>query len=142
MKPWLVAVTLACAPVLASSAAHATPPSAAEPKGDFEARAAAAGKIADALDVLAGEPAPKGLQGDDLVVWTSQSAWLGRTATRIRDIVKSAQSAGGDMVSKMAQMNMQFMALQEATQMESRKFNTLSNSSVRSTTALGKVKAL
>lgn len=36
---------------------------------------------------------------------------------------------GGDMVSKMAAMNMQFMALQEATQMESRKFQTLSNAS-------------
>lgn len=36
---------------------------------------------------------------------------------------------GGDMVAKMAQMNMQFLALQEATQMETRKFNTLSNAS-------------
>jgi hypothetical protein len=36
---------------------------------------------------------------------------------------------GGDMVQQMAQMNMQFLALQEATQMETRKFNTISNAS-------------
>jgi hypothetical protein len=36
---------------------------------------------------------------------------------------------GEDMMSKMAAMNMQFSALQEATQMESRKFQTLSNAS-------------
>jgi hypothetical protein len=34
-----------------------------------------------------------------------------------------------DLTGKMAQMNMQFLALQEATQMESRKFQTLSNAS-------------
>ncbi len=34
-----------------------------------------------------------------------------------------------DLATKMAQMNMQFLALQEATQMESRKFQTLSNAS-------------
>jgi hypothetical protein len=37
--------------------------------------------------------------------------------------------SGGDMVSKMAAMNTQFLALQEATQMESRRFQTLSNAS-------------
>lgn len=37
--------------------------------------------------------------------------------------------SGGDMMQKMAAMNMQFLALQEATQMESRKFQTLSNAS-------------
>ena len=37
--------------------------------------------------------------------------------------------SGGDMMQKMAAMNMQFMALQEATQMESRRFQTLSNAS-------------
>jgi hypothetical protein len=36
---------------------------------------------------------------------------------------------GGDMMQKMAAMNMQFLALQEATQMESRRFQTLSNAS-------------
>ena len=38
-------------------------------------------------------------------------------------------AAGGSMVSEMAAMNMQFMALQNAVQMESRKFQTLSNAS-------------
>jgi hypothetical protein len=37
--------------------------------------------------------------------------------------------SGGDMVQRMAAMNVQFLALQEATQMESRKFQTLSNAS-------------
>ena len=36
---------------------------------------------------------------------------------------------GGDMVEKMAQANLDFLALQTAVQNESRKFNTLSNAS-------------
>jgi hypothetical protein len=36
---------------------------------------------------------------------------------------------GGDMVAEMAAMNMQFLALQQATQAESRRFQTLSNAS-------------
>jgi hypothetical protein len=36
---------------------------------------------------------------------------------------------GGDMVSKMAAMNMQFLQLQEAVQMQSRQYQTLSNAS-------------
>jgi flagellar biosynthesis chaperone FliJ len=36
---------------------------------------------------------------------------------------------GGDMMQKMAAMNMQFLALQEATQKNLRKFQTLSNAS-------------
>ena len=38
-------------------------------------------------------------------------------------------NAKAELVQKMAQMNMQFLALQEATQMESRLFQTLSNAS-------------
>ena len=37
--------------------------------------------------------------------------------------------SGGDMVQKMAQMNMEFLALQESIQMETRRFQTLSNTS-------------
>jgi hypothetical protein len=37
--------------------------------------------------------------------------------------------SGGDMVSKMAAMNMQFLALQESMQMQSRQYQTLSNAS-------------
>lgn len=37
--------------------------------------------------------------------------------------------SGGDMVQKMAQMNTEFLALQESTQMETRRFQTLSNAS-------------
>lgn len=37
--------------------------------------------------------------------------------------------AGGSMVSEMAAMNMQFMALQNAVQNESRKYQTISNAS-------------
>ena len=37
--------------------------------------------------------------------------------------------AGADMIKKMSEMNLQFMKLQEATQMESRRFQTLSNAS-------------
>ncbi len=48
---------------------------------------------------------------------------------------------GGDMVQKMAAMNMQFLALQEATQMESRRFQTLSNASKsRHEAAMGSIR--
>jgi hypothetical protein len=41
----------------------------------------------------------------------------------------TANTTGGSMVAEMAAMNMQFLALQNAVQMESRKFQTLSNAS-------------
>jgi hypothetical protein len=50
---------------------------------------------------------------------------------------------GSDMVAKMAAMNMQFLALQNATQAESRKFQTLSNASkARHDVALNAINSL
>jgi hypothetical protein len=51
--------------------------------------------------------------------------------------------SGGDMVAEMAAMNMEYLALQEATQMESRKFQTLSNASkARHDIALNAIRSL
>jgi hypothetical protein len=50
---------------------------------------------------------------------------------------------GSDMVAKMAAMNMEFLALQNATQAESRKFQTLSNASkARHDIAMNAINAL
>lgn len=51
--------------------------------------------------------------------------------------------SGGDMVQKMAKMNMEYLALQEAYQMESRRFQTLSNASkARHAAALASIKGM
>ena len=88
---------------------------------------------------LALEP-PRGLTAAELSEWKEHGAWLSSLRERYANFLAEnggafgdtpglAGKAGADMMKKMAQMNMQFLALQEATQMESRKFQTLSNAS-------------
>ena len=61
-------------------------------------------------------------------------------ATDIQVLLKKKLSEE-EMVEKMAAMNMQFLALQEATQQESRKFQTLSNASkARHETAMNAIR--
>ena len=59
--------------------------------------------------------------------------WLGGIRSKLETLKKDMQFGttliGEDLVQKMTQMNLQFLALQEATQMESRRFKTLSNAS-------------
>lgn len=50
-------------------------------------------------------------------------------ASELPKLMGQIQETQNGLTEKMAQMNMQFLALQEATQMESRKFQTLSNAS-------------
>ena len=86
------------------------------------------------IDAQIARKAPK-LSRTDLSSWNDHTTWLTSVRDRLSKHADSLEStfgstpraAGGDMVQKMAQMNMQFLALQEAVQMESRKFNTLSN---------------
>jgi hypothetical protein len=60
-------------------------------------------------------------------------AWLAGVRGRLEKLRNEMQFGttpmGEDVVEKLTQMNLQFLALQEATQMESRKFQTLSNAS-------------
>lgn len=104
------------------------------------------------LRALAKKPAPKGIPEVEAQEYEKSRLFWRETAVKL-DVVGSAIPGGsiltnalgsatgggnfgdtpglngGDMVSKMAAMNMQFLALQEATQMESRRFNRMSTAS-------------
>jgi hypothetical protein len=121
----------------------AAPPVAAAPVQTVDAaRSRLSGVQATiaALDAQIAEPAPRGLTAAQLAEWKEHGAWLlsvrQRYATFLAenggtfgDTPGLAGVAGADMAKKMAQMNVQFLALQEATQQESRRFQTLSNAS-------------
>jgi len=89
------------------------------------------------LDTQIATPAPRGLARAELAQWKEHGAWLSSVRTRFADFLAqnggnfgaSAGLNGADMAQKMAEMNSQFLALQEATQKESRRFQTLSNAS-------------
>ena len=87
-----------------------------------------------ALNVQINLRVPVGLSVAATANWNEQTAWLTRARDRYVAYAKDARATFGNarlsddaMVQKMAAMNMQFLALQEATQAESRKFQTLSS---------------
>ncbi len=81
----------------------------------------------------AGRPMGDGLTAEQQKNYALQTALLSSIADRLGDLGGNFGDTpglnGGDMMQKMAAMNMQFLALQEATQNELRKFQTLSNAS-------------
>jgi hypothetical protein len=83
------------------------------------------------LETLVIQAPPKQSSKTELEQWRKQTQWFSVTRKNFSDykadLVKTKQ--GESLEAHMAQMNKQFLALQEATQMESRKFNTLSNAS-------------
>lgn len=83
------------------------------------------------LESLINQVPPKNFTKSELDQWRNQTKWLTDTRKKMStyktDLIKMKQ--GETIETHMAQMNMQFLALQEATQMESRKFHTLSNAS-------------
>jgi hypothetical protein len=83
------------------------------------------------LETLVIQAPPKQSSKSDLEQWRKQTQWFSVTRKNYSDykadLMKVKQ--GETLEAHMAQMNMQFLALQEATQMESRKFQTLSNAS-------------
>jgi len=92
------------------------------------------------LDAQIAAPAPRKLSAAEAAEWKEHGAWLSSVRERYATFLAENGGAfgdtpglkgvaGADMTKKMAQMNMQFLALQEATQMESRRFQTLSNAS-------------
>lgn len=92
------------------------------------------------LDAQIALPMPRKLTSAEVAEWKEHGAWLSSVRERYAGFLADNGGAfgdtpglkgvaGADMVKKMAQMNMQFLALQEATQMESRRFQTLSNAS-------------
>lgn len=83
------------------------------------------------LENLIIQAPPKQSSKTELEQWRKQTQWFSVTRKKYSDykldLTKVKQ--GESLETHMAQMNMQFLALQEATQMESRKFQTLSNAS-------------
>jgi hypothetical protein len=122
-----------------------------QPKKDAEVRK----KLAANLTILrsaittcrqvAEQKAPANSDEKQRKGFEEQSTWLRGAATRISNAAASAQAlldkAGGGTVEELASMNMQFLALQEALQNESRKFQTLSNASkARHDTAMNSIR--
>jgi len=89
------------------------------------------------LDAQIAAPAPRSLTAAQQAEWKEHGAWLSSVRQRYATFLAENGGSfgdtpgvsGADMAKRMAQMNMQFLALQEATQMESRRFQTLSNAS-------------
>ena len=83
------------------------------------------------LENLIIQAPPKQSSKTELEQWRKQTQWFSVTRKKYSDYkldltkVKQVES----LETHMAQMNMQFLALQEATQMESRNFQKLSNDS-------------
>ena len=103
------------------------------------ARLSAVQAAIEVLDRQIAIPPPK-LLAAQLAEWKEHGEWLSSVRTRFATFLAEnggafgdtpglAGVAGADMTKKMAQMNMQFLALQEAVQAESRRFQTLSNAS-------------
>jgi len=89
------------------------------------------------LDAQIATPPPRGLARAELAQWKEHGTWLSGVCARLADFLAenggnfgdSAGLQGADMARKMAEMDSQFLALQQATQSESRRFQTLSNAS-------------
>lgn len=83
------------------------------------------------LENLVIQAPPKQSSKTELEQWRKQTQWFSVTRKKYSDykldLTKVKQ--GESLETHMAQMNMQFLALQEGIQMESRKFQTLSNAS-------------
>jgi len=155
-KPWAaacLAAAIGAAPALAAETATparttlttqpvAIAPAPAPVKTVDAARLRLSGvqTVIETLDAQIATPPPKGLTAAQLLEWKEHGAWLSSVRERYANFLAEnggafgdsaglAGTAGADLTKKMAQMNMQFLSLQEATQMESRKFQTLSNAS-------------
>ena len=92
------------------------------------------------LDTQIALAPPRGSTAAQLSEWQEHGTWLSSLRERYANFLVENGGAfgdsagltgtrGADLVKKLAQMNTQFVALQEATQMESRRFQTLSNAS-------------
>ena len=111
-------------PVKSKSQALATPASATA-----KARAESIDQAVARLSELIAQPMPKGLSPDNQQQWAEQTTWFTNLKDRYSSFGQSKGLNGGDMIQEMAAMNKEFLALQTATQKESRRFQVLSNAS-------------
>lgn len=98
-------------------------------------RAEAIDGVTQELDRLVVQAGPRKMTPDEQAAWRAQSDWLKSVRSRLADYRGKLTAVGRElpngaaMVEKMAAMNMQFLALRQASEKESRKFQTLSNAS-------------
>ncbi len=87
------------------------------------------------LDGMLGDPAPAGITPAGAREYQLHTEWLASVRERLRvhladrDAALSTPTAPSDASRRMAAMDAQFLALQEAVLSESRRFQTLSNAS-------------
>lgn len=94
-------------------------------------RLAELAKIDKTLESIIQTPPPNDLTKSQLDEYRQQTQWLMKIRKKYSEhkVAVNTMKEGETLETHMAQMNMQFLALQEATQMESRRFQTLSNAS-------------
>jgi hypothetical protein len=80
------------------------------------------------IDKLIASPMPVGLSRAESAAWDEQTAWLRSVSDRYRPLGASYGSANLSARS-VAELDMQFLALQQVIQSENRRFQTLSNAS-------------
>ena len=131
----LMSLTIMIPAIAQAQKTGAAVPDSGNPSAALKARIGSVNALIRTLDTQIGVAAPMDAVEEDKALWNEQTAWLKsvreRYSAHLKELkgMEQKQLNGGDMVAKMAQMNMQFLALQEATQMESRRFQTLSNAS-------------
>lgn len=109
--------------------------SAAEAQAKLGNNVAVAKAAAKVFLELADKKPPKELDAQQKEGWGKQTAFFKKGAGQLKalaakgDALLAKAKSQKSLVAEMAAMNMQFLALQEATQEESRKFQTLSNAS-------------
>lgn len=80
------------------------------------------------LDSVVGIPAPAGLNRTQSTEWKSQTSWLESVKNRYATYAHQLDEmlSGNSAVEQMVGMNMQFDALQQATESESEEFHSIS----------------
>lgn len=150
MSKWAVSGLVTSAITMALALLSGSPPAAAAPSRDalelgdsdattqakLEKNVAIAKSAAKVFLELADKKPPKGHSDQQKEGWERQTSFF-KTGSRQLDglaakgdaLLAKVKSHKASLVEEMAKMNLQFLALQEATQMESRKYQTLSDAS-------------
>ena len=138
----LAAAGFAAAVLSASAVAEETAPAVAAPVQTVDAarlRLSGVQAAVKTLDEQIAIPRPAGLTRAQVYEWQEHGAWLSSLRERYANFLAEnggnfgdtagLRTAGTDLIKRMAAMNLQFLKLQEATEAEARRFQTLSNAS-------------
>ena len=117
-------------------------PAVTAPVQTIDAARARLSSVQTAIATLDGQiaiPAPKDLTAVELVEWNEHGDWLSAVRERYANFLAEnggnfgdtagLRTASADLTKQVAAMNAQFLKLQEATQIEARRFQILSNAS-------------